>query len=820
MYRQFRRAARSLLHRPLFAATVVATLAVGLGSSTAMFNVVDAVLLRSLPFAEPQRLVSIWETVHRDTIERRSFAYPDFLDLRDQATSFESAAAYDAAFFDARGGARAERLQAAIVTSNYFQVLGAAPALGAGFESGRRSSVEDASGTRQVVLSYGYWRSRFGGDNAILGKLLELDGSSYMVTGVMPQGFVPLVEGAKLWIAFEELPRRYLQSRSSRWHSVVARLAPGATEDAARRELAKIFAGLEESYPDRNAHYSANLGPLSQELVGDLRAPLITLLVSVGLVLLVACANVAGLLLVHAARRAPETALRKALGATRWSLLKDRAVETVLLGALGGTLGVGLATVLTRVLLRSSPIELPSFVSLALGPRMLVFAGALSLMVGVALALGSAALRAQEGTAKTLRSGTSRARASQPVLTALLVGELALATVLVVGAGLLVSSLGELLRVDPGFESEHLAFVEVGLPPQSGPGGQQHRARQREQLLETAAAVPGVRRAALATDAPLQGGYSATVVSGADTPLAADRPWGGATRVYRHLVTPGYFDTLGIPVLRGRGVEITDRGASQPVVVVTEAFAQKMWPGQRALGQRLKLGRPLEPDADVSQVSWLTVVGVVADHRFRSLVPDAGGAPEDPDIYFPMEQQDPGDVVVAVATDSDPAPALSTLRLQLERLDPDLVVFNAETVGERLFRETARSRFASSLLAGFAAVTLFLAALGIYGMVGYQVAARLREIGIRMALGASGSRVVGDVVRAAARWMVFGVVAGLVTAGLAVRLLRSQLYGVAPLEPRVYLVATLLLLGAGIVAALVPGLRAGRVDPATVLRGE
>ena len=830
--KQFQQAARSLLRRPSFTATVVATLAVGLGASAAIFNVTDAVLLRSIPFEEPESLFEVWETVERETVERRSFAYPDFADLREQATSFAHLAAFNDTFYTVLGAERAERVPGAMVSRDYFELLGTAPALGGGFSEDLAASEDGAS---QVVLSHEYWTSRMGADPQALGRTLTLNDVPLEVVGVMPEGFVPLVDGALLWTPFEQLPQRILENRDSRWHSVIGRLAEGVGEESARQELTVIFGRLEEAYPDSNLHYSADLGPLSDALVGDLRAPLLTLLAAVALVLLVACANVASLLRVHAARRAPDTALRHALGASPWAILRQNGAETLLLGVAGGTLGLAIAFGATRALERLSPIQLPAFVSFDIGARLIGFAAILAVLVGVMLALSSMLLRGRRpDTAGTLRTGTARLNSRLPGLTSLLVAQVALATVLAVGAGLLLLSFQKLQNVDPGFESERLAFARIGLPPEpprpddendgndedDGVAEPSARSVMRARILEIAQSVPGVRRAALGTDSPLEGGFSATVVSGEDTPRRSDLPWDGAVRVYRHLVTPGYFDTTGITLLAGRDFEPTDRGESQGVAIVSQKLAGKLWPDQQALGQRFKFGTPIQPGSDTSEVEWVTVVGVVADHRHRSLIPDANRPPEDPDVYFAMDQFDPGNVAVAVSTEGPPTQVLSTFRRSLEQISPELTVYNVETISERLSTETARTRFASTLLAAFAGVTVFLSILGIYGLVAYQVEASLREIGIRLALGAGRGRVVRRVVEGAGRWLVVGTLVGLGAAVFAARLIRSQLYEVAPVEVGIYVGTGVLLVAAGVLAALVPSMRAGRVEPVEVLRSE
>lgn len=807
-------ALRSLVRRPLFAGTVVLTLAIGLGAGAAMLHVVDAVLLRTLPYPEPDRLMALYETVTRDRVERRTFSAPDFRDLEARTRSFDGVAAYESFSFTVRGDERAERVAAAAVSERYFDLLGVSPSLGPGFRKG-----PEPADPPEVILSHAYWESRFGSDPEVLDRTLEVAGEEHAIRGVLPADFVPLVDGARLWVRFEDLPPRLLENRGSRFHSALGRLAPTVGEEAARQELASLFRALEEEHPDDNLHYGADLESLDEDLFGRLRTPLWTLLAAVGLVLVVLCANLAGLLLAREARRSGETAVRRALGASGWHVARGRIVEVFVLAAVGAVLGLGLAVGLVRLLRAVDPIGLPELVSLSIGARFVAAGGVVLALLVVVLATVSVVVgRRRRGLAATLRLGTSRLPARQPAMTALLVAELALATVLSVGAALFLTTLSELRSVETGFDADRLAFVGLELPAVEEEGAS--RAPMRARLVEAIESLPGVESAGLTTGGLLQGGYSATVIAGEGERRRPDEPWDGATRVYRHLVSPGFFRTIGAPLMAGRSIEASDTGETPGVAVVSVRLARMIWGEESPVGRRFKLGRPLGDDEPADEVEWVEVVGVVGDIRHRSLVPDPTAPPEDPDVYFSLEQFDAGQVVAVASTELDAGSLLPSLRRRIEALSSEIALFPGSTGSERLASQLGRTRFASSLLSAFAGVGLLLSALGIWALVAYQVTARWREIGVRMAVGATDRRVVGEIVGRTGRWLAVGVVLGLVGAAALARVVVSQLYRVRPIEPAVYLATALAILAIGVLAAWFPARRAARLDPIAALRAE
>ena len=507
MLHHFRIAFRSLWRRPGFSLAVSVTLALGLGANGAIFSVVDSLLVRALPYPDADRLVLLWETVSRnEDIERRSFSYPDFVDLREQARSFDAIAAYDLAFFTLAGRERAERVQGGIVSPSYFDFFGRQPLVGRFLLSEEARSGEEAA---EVVLSHRLWTRRYGAERGIVGETLTIDSQELVVAGVAPPDLVDLIDGAELWISMRDLPQRVRDRRGSRWHSVFARLAPGATLEGARLELERIFAALEEQYPDSNLDYRASAGDLRSELFGDLRGSLLTLLAAVGLVLLIACANVANLLLARSADRHRETALLSALGAGRPQLLWRVVAEAVLLGVAGGVLAIAVAWAALRVLVARSPVAMPSFVSLEIDVRVVLFALLLAVLVGLVLGFFSFRYWTGDSISALLQEAGSRSsRGRSRLRAALVAAEISLALVLSTTALLFLESHQRLNEVDLGFQPEGLAFFRADSDERDAEAARTLRQRMLQRLKE----LPGVESAALASDMPLEGGYSATII--------------------------------------------------------------------------------------------------------------------------------------------------------------------------------------------------------------------------------------------------------------------------------------------------------------------
>ena len=637
---ELRHAARGLARRPGFSATVILTLALGIGSTTAIFSVVYALVLRPLPFRQPEQLVTLSETVRRDVVERRTFSYPDFTDLAAQAhVVLRRWRPGTSASWVLAGGEVAERVSGELASPDYFAVLGVEPLFGRGL-----AAAKGEEGRGEVVLGHDLWRRRFGGDRAILGTQLRLDDQAFTVVGVLPAGFDGLSGQAELWTSFADLPAEVRADRGRRWHSAVARLAPGVGRERAAAEVAAIFRRLEATYPDDNTGYGGIVIPLQEDLFGNLRQPLVLLFAAVGLVLAIACANVVHLLLVRAAGRRRERAVRAALGASRGRLLGQHLAETLLLSLAGAAAGVAVAVAGIDLLAAFSPVDLPSFVQVRLDGGVLIFTVALALAAALGLGVVTA-LRAGGGLTPDLAEGIrggSAGPAARRTRSLLVVAEVALALVLAIGAALTAQAFRNLRAIDAGFDPAGLLVFRVDLAATGLEG--RERLDLARRVGEAVGARPGVAAVALASDAPFEGGYSATVVSPEGRELSPGAPYGGGTRVYRHMVTPGYFATLGASLVRGREFAGEDEGDGPPqTVIVSGELARRLWPeGDDPVGKRLKFGSPDRP------TPWLTVVGVAADLKQRSLVADASRIPTDPDLYLPFYRSQPGNFAVLV----------------------------------------------------------------------------------------------------------------------------------------------------------------------------
>ncbi len=830
MISDFRIAARSLARRPLLSLAVVLTLALGLGANVTVFSVVDSVLLRSLPYPAAERLVALWSTVQRDgtrvdSIERRSFSMPDLVDLESGSESLDQVAAYSGGTFRLTApGASPERLRGTIADADYLPLLGVTPVLGDNLSD---EPLGD-SGVPGVLLSHGVWQRRFGGDPGVLGDTLVLDGEPALVVGVLPAGFRGLVDASDIWFPLAALPEDLRQSRSRRWLDSVGRLAEGATLEATQAELHTLFSTLEAEYQDSNQGYGADLAFLSEELVGDVRSPILVLWWAVMAVLLIATANVVNLFVVRWRQRGEEMAVRQALGATPWRLRRVLLAETTLLALVGAGLGIVMAFLSLRFLQPLAPVDLPTLFELGVGVRAIVFVAVLTLLGGPLVGLLAAA-RGVDGRGSGHRAsalgGRRGATHRDPLRTTLLAVEVALATILTIGAGLLVLSFEAMSDVDPGMTRSDVGFLRLDWSEGREPS---ELAAVRDALLARVEAIAGVERAALARDTPFAQRSSALVLAAEGAAFSPDQPYAGGVRSYYHTVTPDYFHALGIPLTKGRGFDAADtlpyddesRGPSAPgVAIVTQSLAERVFGADDPVGRRFYLGRPVESSEEAEGRTWFEVVGVVADHRHRDLVPDPE-APADPDVFFSMRQLNPGQAALVVRSQLPTDPLLAQVQAELQQADPRLLVHSPETLANRLRAETARSRFAGALMTAFAALALLLAAIGIYGVVANSVAQQRREIGIRMAIGADRGRVLREVALPAAIMIAVGLSAGVLAALAGGQLLEAQLFEVGTRDLRVFAGSVVALGLVGLAAALIPAGRASRVDPALSLRAE
>jgi predicted permease len=789
------RAARSLRDRPGFTLTIVLTLALGIGANAAIFSLVDAALLRPLPFEKPDRLVALGEA--RPSGEADDVAAPTFRDWRDAARSFEALAAWTWWGLALTGRGEPEELLTIRASPSLFPMLGARAALGRTF----RPEEEEPGRDGVVVLSDGLWRRRFGSDPGILGRTLVLDGEPRTVVGVMPRGFRFPDAEIDVWIpiGFHDYER---DSRTIRMFNALGRLAPGATLESARAEMATLAAAVAAREPATHAGWSAWVEPASSRLV-QVSSALPLLLGAVGLVLLIACANVASLLLARGAERERDVAVRAALGAGRGRLARELLAEALVLAALGGTLGVLLSGWIVDAARALDPEGLPGWHPVRVNGRALAFTAVASLAAALLAGLAPALRATRLDLERALREGSGKAtgRRATRAREALAVGETALAIVLLAGAGLLVQSLLRVVRTDPGFDARRALVATIFLPDTRYDDAASQR-RFFDDLLERARALPGVLSAGSVTSLPL-----AEVGDDYDVPYRpADRAADSdeSPRADFRVATAGYFRTLGVPLLAGRDFAGTDVEGSPAVAIVNRTLARRAFPGRNPLGRRLVLEQTGEE---------LTITGVVADVRHRGL--DAEPRPE---IYRPLGQRAYSTQTLVLRTAGAPLALADPLKREVLGLDPDLPISVLTTMEALASESVAGRRVDAVLLGGFAALALLLAALGIHGALAGAVAGRTREIGVRMALGAARARVVRDVVGRGLALAGLGFLLGLPAAVMLAALLGGMLYGVGPADVATHAAAAGVLLAAALLAGWMPARRAAGVNPAAALR--
>ncbi|HEX3273958.1 MAG TPA: ABC transporter permease [Gemmatimonadales bacterium] len=799
MLQDIRYALRSLRQHPVFALTAMLTLALGIGANTAIFSAVDGVLLRPLPFRQPDRVIRIWGL--HPTIGRESASLPDFLDWRAQAPAFASMSALANTRFTLGGTGEPEMIRGAMVTAEFFRTLGVEPVRGRGFLPGE----DTRAAPPVVVLGETLWHRRFAGDPAIVGRAIQLNGKPYTVVGIVPA--TARIQGpVDAWTPYAI--DTVLGRRSDFLH-VIGRLAPGASLDRARDELRTVARHLAQQYPESNTSWSVELLPLRDAMVGDVRPALLLFMLAVGLVLLIACANVANLMLARAVAREQEMAIRTALGASRRRLLRQLLTESVLLALAGGGLGVILAAWAVQAL-NAAPGLLPRAEDIGIDGRVLAFALLLSLATGLGFGLLPAARVAAGALGGGLREGgraIAGGRGIRRIRSGLVLAEVALAFVLLVGAGLLLRSFDRLTRVEPGFRPDGLVTGRLLLPGRTyaeEPRQAAFLARAEAAL----AALPGVGSAAVVSDAPLGDSPPYVAVSLQGRPAPAP---GVVQDVELFSATASYFGTLGIPLLEGRLFETTDRAETPLVAVVNRAMVHRYFQDRSPLGQRLTFDEPTDTAA-----RWITVVGVVGDIHHAGL-----SEPPYPQLYLSVAQS-PGRWMVLVARSAGRnAEALApAMRRLVSSLDPNLALSDVSTMEQRIAAVTMWPRLSAVVLGGFAGTALLLAAIGIYGVVSYGVLQRTREVGVRMALGAGARTVLAMVLRQGMVPVAIGLVAGMIGAWAGARLLRRLLFEVGVADPLTFLTVTVFMSTTAALACYVPARRAARSDPVAALRAE
>jgi putative ABC transport system permease protein len=797
----FRLALRRLARAPGFTVAAVLCLALGIGANTAIFTVINSVLLRPLGFADPDRLVGVWETNRDRGSERNSVKPTNYMDWVAQNTVFEAmAATYESSASVADAG-EPEQVKIQYASAEFFPLLGIEPLLGRTY-----TAAEEAGDARVVVLTQGLWRERYGGDPTVVGRTIRLDGAPHTVLGVMPTVPDPVHRRSspRLWIPLGLDPVTHARDKAGRFLQAVARLKPGVTLAAAQAEMATIGARLAASDPEYNAGWSVNVVPLAEQVTGAARRPLALLGGVVLVVLLIACANVANLQLAQATVRRREIALRTALGASRARVARQFLAESVALAAAGGGLGVLLAMWGTAALGTAAGATIPRVGEIALDRTVLGLTLAVSLAVGLGFGLVPAVHAARGMAHDDLKDGgrgtAGRGERSRGLLVG---GQVAMSLVLLVGAGLLLKSFARLGQVDPGFDPAGVITARVSL----GDVRYDDEARQTaffQQLLARVNALPGVRAAGAINWLPLSGSRSATglTIDGLPLPRPGEEP-GADVRA----VDPGYFGAMGIPLRRGRTHTAADDARAAKSVVVSESFAARYLPGADPIGRRIAM-----PWGDTLRA---TIVGVVGDVRHTGV-----DSVVDPTVYWALPQFPSRFMTLVVRTAGDPLALAGPIGDAVHSLDPAQPVADVRTMDEYLGNAVARQRFTLQLLGSFAALALALTAIGLYGTTAYGVAQRTRELGIRLALGAQH----GDVLRAVL-WRVLGVIGAGVGAGIVAalglsRLLSSQLYEVSASDPVVFAGIALGLLTVGAVSAYLPARRATQVDPMIAIRAE
>jgi len=801
LWQDLRFGARMLLKQPGFTLIAVLTLALGIGANTAIFSVVNAVLLRPFAYQAPERLVILRERVSAGSPGGFSPSYPNFADWRAQNSVCSSMSAVRTnESFNFTGAGEPERLQGRLVSAEFFSTLGIKPLLGRDF-----LAEEDRAGaTPAVILSYGFWQRRFGGDQSVIGKQLTLNNQSFTVVGITPANF-QFGEEADVSVPIGLQAERFRLRGRDPGTDVVARLKPNVSEQQAETELNLIAARLEQQYPESNKGRRVRVTPLHESFVGDVRQPLLILLGAVGLVLLIACANVANLLLVRSSGRQKEMAVRVALGASRATLIRQLLTESVLLAALGAALGILLALWGTSFIASQLPDGIPRLREAEVDAPVLAFTLAVSLLTGLLFGLAPALQASRPNLTEGLKEGSRGSSGRrQRLRSALVVGEVALTLTLLVGAGLLIQSFRRVLQVDPGFKAQGLLTMQVSV---NNPDGQQV-ANFFEQLQQNVHNLPGVKSVAVSNGLPFRtANYPGFFIEGRTDP---DNKGSGL----RYTVSPDYFQTMGIELIKGRLFTTEDTRDSPQVIVIDESLARRHFPNEDPIGKRLKQSR---------DAPGLEIVGIVRHVEHYSL----DGQSPDAQFYTNFNQISlqglPSNVRrinLLVRADADPLSLASAVRAQVAALNKDQAVFNVSTMEQIVAQSVAARRFSMLLLTVFAVVALALASLGIYGLMSYAVAQRTREIGLRMALGAQSSNVLRLVIGQGMKLALVGVALGLVASLALTRTMKTLLFGVSVTDPVTFAAIALLLIAVALLACWIPARRATKVDPMIALRAE
>ncbi len=796
---------RMLARNPGFTAVAILTLALGIGANTAIFSVVNAVLLRALPYKNAQQLVTIWETEPSAPGETFPDTGPDFKDWQKQNKVFQGMAAGTVDSATLTGSGEPLKLSGFAVSTNVFTVLGVEPFRGRAF-----AADESQPGHNHVViLGYGLWQRAFGGDPGVVGRKITLNGEAYDVIGIMPRSLrFPQIWGRnpEYWVPINLEQPAWKQNRGNHWMWVMARMKPGVTLAQARADMETVSSRLAHQYPDTNTGVIAKVSSMRHQLTGRIRPALMVLFAAVGFLLLIACVNVVNLLLARAIARQREIAVRLAVGSGRWRLVRQLLTESVLLFVIAGGAGLAVGWGALRVLIHAAPAGyIPNVAHVELNSTVFLFtffvaflAGA---MGGLIPALQSSRTDLHEALKEGGRALSSPHHRARSLLTT---GEVALALVMLIGSGLAIRSLVRLLGVHAGFDADHVLTLRLSLPQTSYSKDAQVVAFY-QQLLDRVRALPGVVSASAGSELPLQGGSSGTIyVEGQPIPK---NMWSGPL-VENCRVTPGFFHTLQIPLLKGRDFTGADTDKSPRVAVINATMARHFWPNEDPLGKHFSRGYQKNP-------KWITVVGVAGDVREFGLE-----RPAIPEAYFPESQDTLPGMALVIRTATPTLSLVSAVSGAVRNLDKDLPIYGVRELEQVVSESSAQQRFVALLLTLLAGVALVLAAIGIYGIVAYSVAARQHEIGIRMALGAERRDVLRLVIGQGLKLALIGVGVGIAGALALTRFLASLLYGVKPTDPLTFIAVSLILTAVALLACYIPARRATKVDPIEALRYE
>lgn len=810
MSHDFRVALRALTQRPGFALSVILTLSLGIGASTVMFSLVDAALVRALPFKDPDRLLMLWGVAGPQRAVRGA-SFPEVLDWRAMNRTLTDVAIYDDSSVNLTLGTETSRVQTEMVSAGYFDLVGARAALGRTFTADE-DRVPDEKPV--AIISDTLWRRRFDADPNVLQRTIALNERTFTIVGVMPPGFEGLSFDTELWVpsmmASLTSTAAAVKNRGSRWLGAVGRLRDGVSIEQARDDLTRVAAQLEQQYPETNRQRGVNLIPMQEALVGS-AAPLIrSLFAAVLLFLVVSCANVASLQVARTTARRREMAVRAALGASRWHVLRQLLVESFVLAAAAGVVGALLAAWGSSAVVALTPDgALPLHVRPGVDPRTLLFTTLVTCAVAVLVAVLPVALSRKRDLTDALRAGgrasggglgSLRRPSVQQVLIA---AEIALAMTLLTSGGLMARSLARQMRVDVGFDAEGVTVARLTLPSTRYPDGARPPFVAR--LVDELRRQPLVASAAISTDLPFTGSTSASS-------LVPDYDLETPLRYYHHRVTPDFFSTLSMPIVRGRAFTAQDRAGTPLVAIVSETGGRRIWRGADPVGRRFRLGGPQQPEVQI--------VGVVADARFRSLVVDLSAGGGEPDLFFPYDQRTGVALEIAVrSTDGNPVP-IGSLQAAVAAVDAAIPLYSVRPLGDAVAEQTAGARFGAALLGAFSAGALLLAGLGLYGLVAYVVGLSRREIAVRLALGATGRRVTRLIVGNSLMLVAAGLVAGAAGALLAGRALQTQLFQTPAFEPVTYAAVAGTLLFVAAAASALPARRAVGNNPHAALRAD